>query len=260
MLFSFYSGFSRTDLILKKDEYINESDLVHIYSAIPFLAELKPIQYILGETEFCGNPFKVNENVLIPRPETEELVNLVVNDNLKRAGLHILDIGTGSGCIAVSLAKSLDNAVVTGIDISEKALDLAAENAGLNHATVNLILNDILAIDDNATELVKIFGTADIIVSNPPYIPVSEKESMNRNVVDYEPQTALFVPDGNPLIFYERIVDSALKYSKPGTLLYFEINENYREKLSGMVEEKGILKYQFYKDIHGKYRMMKVCL
>jgi release factor glutamine methyltransferase len=254
ILFSYVCGFTRTDIILRKDEYINESDLIHIYNAISELKAFKPVQYILGETEFCGNLFKVNESVLIPRPETEELINLIVSDNKDREGLCILDVGTGSGCIAVSLAKSFNNTNITGIDISEKALEIAANNAIINDVSIGFIKADILS---NPFILERLFASSNIIVSNPPYIPFSEKAKMNRNVIDYEPDDALFVPDENPLIFYERITDLALKYSCKGSIMYFEINENHQELLSDMLTCKGVNKFNFYKDIHGKKRILK---
>lgn len=254
ILFSHVCGFSRTDIILRKDEYINESDLIHIYTAVSELKAFKPVQYILGETEFCGNLIKVNESVLIPRPETEELVNLIIRDNRNREGLCILDIGTGSACIAVSLAKSLKNPNITGIDVSEKALETASQNAIINDVSIQLIKEDVLA---NPFIQYRLFASSNIIVSNPPYIPCSEKTKMSRNVIDYEPGEALFVPDEDPLIFYERITDLTLKYSCKGTIMYFEINENYREMLSDMLTGKGLKKYQFYKDIHGRERILK---
>lgn len=254
ILFSHVCGYTRTDIILRKNEYINESELIQIYTAVSELKAFKPVQYILGETEFFGNLFKVNESVLIPRPETEELVSLIIRDNKDREGLCILDIGTGSACIAVSLAKSLKNPGITGIDVSEKALETASQNAVLNDVSINFIKADILS---NPFIHDRLFASSNIIVSNPPYIPCSEKTKMNRNVIDYEPVEALFVPDENPLIFYERIADLTLKYSCKGSIMYFEINENHREILSDMLTGMGLKEYQFYKDIHGKERILK---
>lgn len=256
LLFNHYCGFSRTDLILHQKDNINESELVNIYSAIPELKVYRPIQYIFGVAEFCGNWFRVNDNVLIPRPETEELVNLIISENSERTELYILDIGTGSGCIAVTLAKTMLNSHMTAVDISEKAIETAAYNASFNH--VKIFLEKMNIFDQGeASKLQKLFTSSDIIVSNPPYIASSERSGMNKNVVDYEPAEALFVPDENPLLFFECIVDLAVLNSTTGTLLYFEINENFKDCLAVMLDKKGVKHYEFHQDIHGKDRMLK---
>jgi release factor glutamine methyltransferase len=181
----------------------------------------RPVQYILGITEFYGLPFKVNPNVLIPRPETEELVEWILSVCGGQFAGRILDIGTGSGCIAISLKKNLPAAKVSAIDIAEGALQTAKENAVLNEVEVNFILTDILNIKSEI-EIPK----SEIIVSNPPYVTLDDKKQMHTNVTDFEPHTALFVPEGNPLIFYKAIANFALTNLTTGGYLFFEINEN----------------------------------
>ncbi len=208
----------------------------------------KPIQYVLGEDEFYGLTFKVNQNVLIPRPETEELVDLIINDN-KNQRVTILDIGTGSGCIAVSLQKKLPNALVSGLDISENAIELAKKNAQLNHVSIGFSIDDALKLKP------KNYPKYDIIVSNPPYIASAEKQDMCLQVLDFEPHLALFVDDENPLIFYDAISDFALTNLLPQGKLYFEINQNLGHQTQQMLDKKGF-NVQIIKDINGNERII----
>lgn len=264
LLFSFYGGFSRADMALRKQEYINESELIGIYSAIPELKAHRPVQYIIGETEFYDLKIKVNDNVLIPRSETEELVQMIINDNKGRGETQILDIGTGSGCIAIALAKMITNAKVSALDISEKALEIASLNALENKAEIDLFCCDIFtqpaSLLYKPDKLDKLLSYVDVIVSNPPYIPQSEKETLGKNITAYEPDVALFVPDDEPLKFYERITELALKHSKKGTLIYFEIHENLKNYMEKLMRELNVPEFDFYKDINEKYRILKLMI
>jgi len=227
------------------------------------LAELKtgkPIQYILGVTEFYGLPFKVNPYVLIPRPETEELVEWILyseGERLKVKGerLSLLDIGTGSGCIAISLKKNLAHAEVSAIDISEGALQTAKDNAVLNEVDVNFIQADILNIKPSNES-----AQYNIIVSNPPYVTLDDKKQMHSNVTDFEPHTALFVPEHDPLIFYRAIADFALNNLIANGLLYFEINENLGKETVELLADKGFKNIALRKDMSGRDRMIKAQL
>ncbi|TWI98055.1 release factor glutamine methyltransferase [Mucilaginibacter frigoritolerans] len=220
------------------------------------LAELKtgkPVQYILGKTEFYGLPFYINSAVLIPRPETEELVEWLLQsiaDKKVPVG-SILDIGTGSGCIAISLKKNLSGFEVSAIDISSDALDIARINAKLNQVEVNFIQQDILSYSES--EVPKF----SIIISNPPYVTLHDKTQMHSNVTDFEPHTALFVPENDPLIFYKAIADFALINLHPGGVLFFEINESYGEETINMLKDKSFKNIELRKDMSGRDRMIK---
>lgn len=210
----------------------------------------KPFQYVLGETCFYNCIFKVGNGILIPRPETEELTALIINDNVGFKG-NILDIGTGSGCIAIALAVNLPESLVTATDISEKALDFAKENARINHAHVRFIQHDIFTTSPDFFEM------TDIIVSNPPYVRESEKKDMSRNILDFEPHNALFVPDEDPLVYYRAIISlSDLKLRKEGKL-YFEINEVMGNNLSSLLEKAGYREISILNDINGKNRIIR---
>lgn len=220
-------------------------------NALRQLEKEVPIQYIIGETEFFGLTFKVNQSVLIPRPETEELVDWIIKDyaDIKQP-LTILDIGTGSGCIAISLAKHLTKAIVTGLDISPTALKVASENADMNEVPVSFLEQDILTLKNLET-------TYDVIVSNPPYVTVSEKQKMQSNVLLYEPHNALFVSDDTPLLFYKSIAEIALKNLKRNGNLYFEINESYGSKIVDLLKKLRFKNVELKKDLFGKERMIK---
>lgn len=226
------------------------------------LAELltgKPIQYILGVTEFYGLPFKVNPSVLIPRPETEELVEWILGERQKMKGKkfsgRIIDIGTGSGCIAITLKKNLPGAVVFAIDISEDALRTAEDNAELNETEVHFLNLDILTfLPDNT------IPKSDIIVSNPPYVTIVDKKQMHTNVTDFEPHTALFVPENDPLLFYRAIADFALINLMPGGYLFFEINENFGKETVELLRDKGFVNIELRKDMSGRDRMVKAAI
>ncbi|PWJ40214.1 peptide chain release factor N(5)-glutamine methyltransferase [Sediminitomix flava] len=208
----------------------------------------EPVQYIFGESHFYGHMFKVDANVLIPRPETEELVYKIIQRHNRQESINILDIGTGSGCIPITLKLELPQAEVSSIDISKGALKIASENADKLSAKINFLNQDILnyGLDD--------FSELDIIVSNPPYVTNDEKKLMANNVLDFEPELALFVPDQNPLIFYKRITELAAAKLKTGGWLYFEINEQYGKDMEALLADFGFKNIFIIEDMQGKQR------
>ena len=220
---------------------------------IQYSAELKsgkPVQYVVGQTYFYNCIIKVNSHTLIPRPETEELVDLIIKENQGYKG-HIIDIGTGSGCIAVALAANIPTAALTGIDISEEAIKIAAENAVLNNVKISLMKGDIFDLDPERV------SKAGIIVSNPPYVRNSEKADMAKNVLDYEPHLALFVTDSDPLIYYNAVLKLAEKVLLPGGLLYFEINEAMGRSLKELFVSYDYSDIKVISDINDKERIIK---
>lgn len=238
--------------VLHDDKRLTESELLFFRDCVNRLSKNEPVQYILGETEFYGLPFKVTPDVLIPRPETEELVDLIIRENKNNPGIEILDVGCGSGCIPVTLKKFLNESEVTAVDVSESAIQIARSNAGLNSVEVKFLREDFFS--DSVFELTDF----DIIVSNPPYIAESERISMHANVVDYEPSLALFVPDTDPLKFYLRILNFAQKKLKSGGLIYFEINPIYADRLKEISLDMKFSSAQICKDISGKNRYLKI--
>ncbi|QKJ29816.1 peptide chain release factor N(5)-glutamine methyltransferase [Mucilaginibacter mali] len=214
----------------------------------------KPVQYILGHTEFYGLSFNVNPSVLIPRPETEELVQWVIQsiDKSPKPIQNILDIGTGSGCISISLKENKSNIQIFAIDISTEALEVAKGNALLNQVDVNFIEADILNFN-TSIELPKF----DIIISNPPYVTLADKQRMHRNVTDFEPHTALFVPEQDPLVFYKAITDFARLYLNENGLLFFEINESLGRETVEMIADKSFKNIELRQDMSGRDRMLK---
>ncbi|WP_264522286.1 peptide chain release factor N(5)-glutamine methyltransferase [Flavobacterium sp. N1994] len=246
----------RIDLALNPELTMDAKQLLRWESVEQGLKKQKPIQYILGETEFYGLRFLVNENVLIPRPETEELVDLIIANNLiaqQSNHLKILDIGTGSGCIPITLKKNLPNAEVFAIDVSEKALATAQQNAALNEVRVRFILKDILQTNDLEQQF-------DIIVSNPPYVRNLEKAEINPNVLEYEPHLALFVEDDDALIFYRKIAQLAKKNLMPDGKLYFEINQYLGKETVQLLEDLHFKHIELKKDIYGNNRMISCSL
>lgn len=242
----------RIDLALHPDLEISEEEIVVWNSILEQLKLEIPIQYLLGKTSFYGLDFEVNANVLIPRPETEELVDWIVSNVLKNGrskSIKILDIGTGSGCIAVSLAKNLPNAEVFAIDVSEKALATAKKNAERNEVEVTFMEQNILQTLDLNQEF-------DIIVSNPPYVRNLEKQEIKKNVLDNEPHLALFVEDNDALIFYRKIAELAQKNLSNSGQLYFEINQYLGKEMIGLLEEMDFKDIELRKDIYGNDRMM----
>lgn len=215
----------------------------------------EPLQYILGYTEFYGLPFKVNPSVLIPRPETEELVEWILSsvDSKGLAVDNILDIGTGSGCIPISLKKHLPQANVSTVDISANAINTAKENAALNNVEVSFVEDDIL----NPSSQSLLNNHYSLMVSNPPYVTMHDKTRMHRNVTDFEPHTALFVPENDPLIFYKAIADFALKTLNSEGLLFFEINESLGNETVEMLKDKGFKNIELRQDMSGRNRMIR---
>jgi len=258
--FEAFLKMNRLELNTKAEYTISESDLLKFNFAIKDLKTHRPIQYILGEADFYRLKFKVNENVLIPRPETEELVHLIITDYnssspLERAGVRsILDIGTGSGCIPIALKKHIPLVKMSAMDISEKALEVAEENAFLNKAEVNFILDSILNPSSQISGHTSFF---DIIVSNPPYICISEKESMHKNVLDHEPYIALFVNDNDPLLFYKAICDFAIKHLNENGKIYLEINQSLSSETKNLLENKGFKNVELIKDLSNNYRILR---
>jgi release factor glutamine methyltransferase len=231
---------------------INPENAAKLDTILERLQTGEPVQYILGHTEFYGLDFKVNPAVLIPRPETEELVEWAISSvsSKQLAVGNILDIGTGSGCIAISLKKNLPDAQVSAIDISTEALQTAKENAHVNKVDINFIHADIL----NHSPLTTHYS---LIISNPPYVTPDDKKQMHTNVTDFEPHTALFVPENDPLIFYKAIADFASTHLEKGGLLLFEINENYGEQIVEILSNKLFNNIELRKDLNGRDRMVK---
>lgn len=213
------------------------------------LINSEPIQYILGVTEFYNLHLNVKPGVLIPRPETEYLVSIILEENKNKEGLTILDLCTGTACIALSLAKNLVGVNVTATDISEIALDLAMQNARKNQQQITFIHDDLLAPQSA-------YGQYDIIVSNPPYVRDSERSAMHPNVIDYEPHQALFVSDEDPLVFYKAIADFSGRFLKPGGKLYLEINQYLGEELCALFQTKGFTEVRNLKDLDGHSRFL----
>ncbi|RZJ34548.1 MAG: peptide chain release factor N(5)-glutamine methyltransferase [Flavobacterium sp.] len=243
---------SRSSLALQPDFSISESELALWDSVLHKLKNEIPIQYIFGCADFFGMKFKVNENVLIPRQETEELVEWILTENKNKPGLSVIDVGTGSGCIAISLAKNLPEANVTAIDVSPDALSVARENASKNTAAVEFICQDVLSADR--------LPKADVIVSNPPYVTINEKQEMRRNVLENEPHLALFVPDNDALLFYRKIGGLALHSLRSGGVLYFEINQYLGDETVKLLNNIGFRKVELRKDIYGNDRMIRASL
>lgn len=258
-----YLSMSRLELALNPEKEVSKTAFSQFQHAILRLKKNEPIQYIIGKTDFYGLPFKVDKHTLIPRPETEELVDWILTDEklaLAYDALSVLDIGTGSGCIAISLAKHLPNSKVHAVDISEGALNIARENAVMNQVDVEMFLMDVL----NTKSLPTISGGGetkyDIIVSNPPYVRELERKLMQPNVVEHEPETALFVPDQDPLVFYRAISRLSKTHLKRGGALFFEINESLKSELKESLIDEGFRKIETKQDIYGKDRMIRCAL
>jgi len=246
---------SKMDFILNPNTVVSDKDVLFFESAIQKLKEEQPIQYILGETEFYGLPFKVTENTLIPRPETEELVDWILKDQalVDNDDLRILDIGTGSGCIPISLAKNLSKVKVTTVDVSEEAVKVAKVNAKQNKVDVDFV-NDSILNPKIVNDSKYIF---DVIVSNPPYVRNLEKQEIKKNVLAHEPHLALFVEDDDALIFYRKIAEFALMHLRREGVLYFEINQYLGEETVELIKKIGFETVELRKDMSGNDRMIK---
>ncbi len=251
-LFEHYLSLPKAEVILRKSERISESQMLQLHFALKRLLQHEPLQYILGYEYFRSLKFKVDSNVLIPRPETEELVQCILDDFPNSVPTNLLDIGTGSGCIPISIKKERPSWNVSAIDISEGALAIAEFNSAENHCEVTFIKQDVLNNDYQLPEL-------DVIVSNPPYIPFIDKERMRKNVLDYEPHIALFVDDSEPLLFYKRIISKAQKLASQPRI-YFEIHEDLTPQLTELLKASGIRNYSFIKDLQEKNRILRIKL
>ncbi len=251
MLFFEFANLRKSDVILNPDQTISESELLKIHFAVKDLLNNKPIQYILGKTEFYGLTFKVNTDVLIPRPETEELVERIIKENNTDNYLRILDIGTGSGCIAISLKKHLQAVEMTAIDISAGALNIATNNAIEND--VEITFRQIDFLDEQARDKLSDF---DIIVSNPPYVRKLEKEQIKKNVLDYEPDIALFVDDDNPFVFYRAIAAFARSHLVKNGKVYCEINQYIGDETAAVFIAAGFNEVEIIEDINGNARIL----
>lgn len=253
MLFEFYLGWEKSKVHLSYNEVIPETALIPFMSAIEALSNGKPIQYIIGSAWFNGSLLEVNSNVLVPRPETVELCSLIKKDytGMEKHHLSILDIGTGSGCISIDLKKGFSCSEVTATDVSTGALEVARKNAISNHCEINFIQSDILNPLDWQG-----LGTYHLIVSNPPYVTESEKQLMHRNVLEYEPVQALFVPDEQPLLYYMAISSFAAEHLAPSGCLYFEINERFGKEVKDLVTSCGFKDVTIHNDFHGKERFI----
>lgn len=251
IIFENLKGWSSTDLALKSGEHLTPFMLVKINDVLAQLLDYRPIQYIFGTAWFYGMKLKVTSDTLIPRPETAELVDFVVNENTRK-DLRVIDLCTGSGCIAVALARNLPFATVSATDVSAGALDVARENASQLHADVRFIESDLLTPSGRDAAR----GEYDIIVSNPPYITEKEKAGMSPNVLRYEPHTALFVPDSNPLEFYKAIFDFAADNLAPGGKIYLEINPLYADELVAEAKWRGYDDARLVRDSYGRNRFL----
>jgi len=250
MLCEAYLDKSRLELALIPNLELTPEQETLFLKALEQLKRDFPIQYIIGSTEFMDLMFEVNENVLIPRPETEELIYWILESSSKEAKNSILDIGTGSGCIPIALVKNLPNSIIETMDVSEKALEVAKRNALAQKVNIKFIHHDILQLNDLDHDY-------DIIVSNPPYVRESEKNQMHNNVLKYEPDVALYVSDHDPLIFYKHIAKLAIKRLKKQGYLYFEINQYLGEQLYQILNNLGFEKIEIKKDLYGADRMIR---
>lgn len=248
-----YLNYSKTDVKLKFQERINQSEIIKIYDVVKELKKNKPIQYILGYAEFYNLNFSVNQNTLIPRPETEELVDLIIKDlssQSKLSSAKIIDLGTGSGCIPIALKKNLPFSEVYGIDISEKALETAIKNAQLNSVEVDFFKLNILDFSDSLS------SRYDVIVSNPPYVLSSE--ILDNRVHDFEPHLALYVEDNDAILFYKKIIDFCSNYLNSNGLLYFELNPQRASEVKNYADTSNLFIFtELITDMSGKIRFFK---
>jgi len=249
ILIEHFFGLSKVEQALNPGYRLSESEMLKLHFAVKDLLRNKPLQYITGEVEFSGLDLIVNESVLIPRPETEELVAEIVSREKGSSPTSVLDIGTGSGCIALALKNVFGEAKVTAVDISDDALEVARKNAAKNMLDVEFLKIDIL--DSEQWDKT---GEYDLIVSNPPYVTQNDRADMRANVLDYEPRQALFVPEGNPLLFYEKICVYAKSRLSGGGRLYFEINEAFGGEIFNLLRLTGFEKVEVFKDFRGKPR------
>jgi len=264
ILTEYLHNLKRVDVALNPNFELSDAEVEKWNAILLDLLQEKPIQYITSEAWFYGLRFEVNENTLIPRPETEELVEFILKETsifqLPSSSLNILDVGTGTGCIPISLKANLPQANVSAIDISQKALEVAKRNAELNKVEINFIQANILEVEDLSqlpTSITHHPSSYNIIVSNPPYVRNLEKQEIKKNVLDYEPHLALFVEDTDALLFYKKIAQLALKNLSPKGLLFFEINQYLGKETIELLESLGFKNIELKKDIYGNNRMIK---
>ena len=246
------AGIEKKDIILDPDSLVNDTIEAELFEKLGELMAHKPIQYVTGTAYFHDLELEVNPSVLIPRPETEELVQWVADDQRGKTGLKILDIGTGSGCIILVLGKLLNDPDLTAVDISDGALQTGLRNAAKHGINASFKRVDILAKQE-WNEL----GTYDLIVSNPPYVRESEKSGMQANVLHYEPAAALFVPDSDPLLFYRAIAKFSRQHLSKNGMLYLEINENLGKEVRLLLKDEGFSEIILRKDMQGKNRIVR---
>ncbi|MBP9847907.1 MAG: peptide chain release factor N(5)-glutamine methyltransferase [Flavobacterium sp.] len=263
ILTEYLHNLKRVDVALNPNFELSDAEVDKWNTILAQLQQEKPIQYITGEAWFYGLRFEVNENTLIPRPETEELVEWIIESQKSKVQsqkLEILDVGTGSGCIPISLKANLSQANVSAIDVSEKALEVAKRNAELNKVEINFIQTNILEVEDLSqlpSPIIHHPSSYNIIVSNPPYVRNLEKHEIKKNVLDYEPHLALFVEDTDALLFYRKIAQLALKNLSPNGLLFFEINQYLGKETVELLESLGFKNIELKKDIYDNNRMIK---
>lgn len=248
LLFEAYMGWGLTALLLHHDDTINQSDLLRFHWAAEDLRNHRPIQHIIGHCEFCDCTINVSPDVLIPRPETAEMVDWITSNWKNGAPHRIVDLCTGSGCIAIALKRRFLKTSVNAVDVSSAALSLAQKNAITNGTDIQFIESNLLTEDP-------LTGSYDLIVSNPPYIRLSERADMSANVLDFEPSIALFVPDNDPLLFYRRICTLALLHLNTDGLLVLEINEHWGQETCALLNESGLISH-IHNDFNGKPRMI----
>lgn len=251
LLLEHYSGVTKLSYFANRDIKLTEWAMIRYVNAVKRLQAYEPVQYIIGHTHFADYIFKVSPAVLIPRPETEELVNLIIEENIGIENLTILDICTGSGCIAISLQKKL-NANVWATDVSVEALAIAKQNNEDNNASVDFILSNVL---ENEFDFLN--EKLDVVVSNPPYVPINEADTMDANVIKYEPHIALFVPNTNAMLFYTTIAKKATQYLKVGGRLYFECHTDYAAEVAFMLPQFGYNSCTVLNDINNKPRFVR---
>lgn len=247
-------GISSAEYLIADNQLLSESDLLFFRSIVKKIQSHEPFQYVIGNTEFFGLEFKTDRRALIPRPETEELVDWITHFFPKEISLNGMDLCTGSGCIAISLKSYFTNSGIKATDISEEALALAKENADVLNLPIETLRFDIL----NENSFAEFDNNSfDFWVSNPPYIPQKEKALMETKVLDFEPSIALFVSDEDPLLFYREIANKAIMYLKEKGMLFFELNENFADETTKLLEEIGFVNIELRKDLQGKDRMLK---
>ena len=242
--------YSPVDVVMRADDELPEFFTTRLKTIISRMERHEPLQYILGIARFHGHNFKVTPATLIPRPETEQLVDIIIDENGDRDDLNVIDLGTGSGCIAISLARALKFATVTGTDINNEALDVARENSSALKVRVKWLEADMLEMPPMPA------NSFDIVVSNPPYITMSEQAYMERNVLDYEPHSALFVPDSDPLLYYRAIAQFAIHALKNGGRLYLEINQYQGEATAALLHSAGLTDVALHRDSFGNLRFV----